>query len=92
MDRAELQLAHELGLHAGEEACDAIFRIANTAADDRSKTVAAITGMAYVVMKLNIMKKEEPLLGNIADTLANSFTRAVDEAGIYDRFIRREGE
>lgn len=81
----DIRMCHELGLTAGEKACESIAIVADSMTDFKEKTIIAVTAMAYVAMKLNVLKEKEPALAPIIEHLENKFTRVVLDSKLYEQ-------
>lgn len=70
---------YELGLHAGQEASEAIVRIADTMPDEASKVLVAATAMAYIDAKLRLMCTGDPVFATIVKIASNQMYKKLCE-------------
>ena len=71
-----VDLAVEVGAHAGQSACEAIARVVNTLPDNSIKLLATVVAFSYIQQKLHTLRKEIPFIAELIDGLNDHLNKS----------------
>lgn len=80
LDMKEFNVAYDLGIHAGQNASEAIVRVADTANSTREAMCITSVALAYVMAKINAMAKIDPNFGFVVEAMSKAMADMVNEA------------